>query len=246
MRITGKKGSEDLTIKSIFAIFLVIFVMFVVFTIIRSRSAYQVEKAQSEYYSIASAFLNSMAGSPCFSVGDESANSMQVTTEAFLAQEKLDYYSNGNEDLPCVNSYDFIYSFNVIDTESRRAWRIGLKDEPAFAEKTITLALPVSIKYNSAVPTINSGYAAVTAYIGSVPSFYGRIKQACTTHEDIDYSLSSEFLVSYNSTLNVFRIGAQTFYPRFSCAVKDFAIEPGKHLLIVSYNESSNSARIIY
>jgi hypothetical protein len=242
----GKKGSEDLTIKSIFAIFLVIFVMFVVFTIIRSRSSYQTEKAQSEYYSIASAFLNSMAGSPCFSVGNESADSGQVTTEAFLSQEKLDYYNNGNEDLPCVNSYDFLYSFSVVDTESRRTWRIGLKNEPIFAEKTITLALPVSIKYNSKIPTINSGYAAVTAYIGSVPSFYGRIKQACTTHESIDYSLSSEFSVSYNSTFNVFKIGDQSFYPMFSCAVKDFRIEPGKRLLVIAYNESSNSARIIY
>jgi hypothetical protein len=247
MKITGKKGSEDLTIKSIFAIFLVIFVMFVVFTVIRSRTASQTERAQSEYYATAGLFLSSMAGSPCFSVGDDkSTGAWQMATQAFLSQEKLDYYTNGNYDVPCADVYDFMYSFSVVDSITRKAWRIGLKDEPVFSEQKITLAMPVSIKYDSEITTINPGFAAVTAYIGSVPMFYGKIKQACASRESIQHILISDFSVSYNRSVSVFKVGNHSFYSRFPCAVRDFAIEPGRHLLIISYNESSNSARVIY
>ncbi|MCX6710602.1 MAG: hypothetical protein NTZ02_00755 [Candidatus Woesearchaeota archaeon] len=247
MRALNRKGDEDLTLKSIFAIFLVIFVMFVVFTVIRSRSAYQVERAQSEYYALTSSFLSSMAGSQCFSVGDdEGIANWYVATEAFLSQNKLDYYNNGNYDVDCVEEYDFIYSFTVVDSITRRTWRIGLRDEPDFAEQKITIAMPVSIRYDSEIATINPGFAAVTAYIGSVPSFYGKIKQSCTTHENMQHVLISDFNVSYNSSSSVFKAGNQSFYSRFPCAVKDFAIEPGRHLVIISYNESSNSARVIY
>ncbi|PIU29619.1 hypothetical protein COT07_04990 [Candidatus Woesearchaeota archaeon CG07_land_8_20_14_0_80_44_23] len=246
MRALNRKGDEDLTLKSIFAIFLVIFVMFVVFTVIRSRSAYQMERAQSEYYSLASSLLSAMAGSECFSVGSDEIAGWNAAPEAFLSQKKLDYYNNGNCDVSCVDEYDFLYSFTVADSITGRTWRIGLRDEPDFAEQKITIAMPVSIRYDSEIATINPGFAAVTAYIGSIPSFYGKIKQACTTHEDMQHVLISDLNVSYNSSSSVFKVGKQSFYSRFPCAVRDFKIEPGRHLLIISYNESSNSAKVIY
>jgi len=244
MRILNRKGDEDLTIKSIFAIFLVIFVMFVVFTVLRERRAYQLERAQSEYYSLASSFLTAMAGSECFSAGSDDIAGYS-SQEAFLSQKKLDYYHNSNSDLSCVDEYDFLYTFTVADSITGRTWRIGLRDEPDFAEQKITIAMPISIRYETKA-TINPGFAAVTAYIGSIPTFYGKIKQACTTHESIQHLLYSEFNVSYNRSNGLFRVGNYSFYSNFPCAVQNFSIPRGEHLMLVSYDEKSNSVRIIH
>jgi hypothetical protein len=242
----GKKGSEDITVKAIFAIFIVIFLLFVVVTLLQSRTQMKIEKAQSEYYTISQNLLTSLISSPCFSSGSYEKDGWQVTTEAFLEEGKLTEVNNANEDITCVQSYDFIYSVEFIDSRSMRSWTAGLKSPPEFAERTITVALPISIRYNSSVPTINPGYAALTAYIGQIPSFYTRIKQACKSHETIQFELDSRYRISYNSSANVFKVGAYFFYPNFLCAVSDFTLSPGRTIAIIRYNESSNSAKILY
>ncbi|GEM_PF-3305704 len=233
--IFWKKGAEDLTIKVFFAIFIVIFVMFVIFTVLRSRGSATIEKAQSEYYTLTSNFLMAMLGSPCFAVGDFEKANWQITTAAFVDEMKLNYYNNGNEDLTCVENYNFLYSLTVVDSINGKRWRIGLKEEPEFAERKLSIALPVSIRYNSTIPAIHPGYAAVTAYIGNIPSFYGALKQACTTHETIQTELSSDYTIRYNNTLNIFYIGDYIFYPNFRCMVKDLTLEKGKYLMIIKY-----------
>ena len=240
-----KRGAENLTINILFAIFIVIFIVFVVFTMIQNRGTSSIVKAQSEYYTIAKDFLIAMVGNPCFSVGDYKKEGWQITTEAFLSQEKLDYYDRGNEDLDCVENYDFLYSLVVVDTQNKKTWRIGLVEEPVYAQKKLTVAIPVSIKYNTKIPEVHPGYAVLNAYIGSVPAFYGTIKQVCRTHDTIKTQITTNYKIHYNNTNNILYVGKQFFYPRMGCRVKSFNIEKGTYFLIIKYDEKSNSVIIV-
>ncbi|MEM3370530.1 MAG: hypothetical protein QXW00_00325 [Candidatus Woesearchaeota archaeon] len=244
MRIS-QKGSEDLTIKSIFAIFTVIFLMFVIMTLLGSRTSSQKAKFTSEYYALATSFLKAMIASDCFAY-KEKEGSWTTASQAVLYQQKLDYYNRGNEDISCVEQYDFLYTFRVVDSLTGKEWRIGLLNEPQFAEDTLTIALPIAIRYPSEVPTINPGFASITAYIGSIPSFYGKIKQACRSHEGMQHILISDYNIRYDNFTNTFYVGEYLFFPRFECSVGNFTIPKGKSLVLISYNESSNSVRVKY
>ncbi|MCX6710456.1 MAG: hypothetical protein NTV63_05930 [Candidatus Woesearchaeota archaeon] len=242
--IYGKKG-QDITVKALFAIFIVIFVMFVIFSVIRSRGSVLSQKAQSEYYTLTDSFLHSLIGSSCISVGDYDPKGRQIATEAFLDEGKLNLHNRENQEIPCAESYDFMYSLTVVDSINGKKWVLGMKDEPLFSERKISIALPVSIKYNSTIPTINPGFAAATAYIGNIPSFYTSIKQACRSHEEISREIQTDYKIQYNSTSNIFRIGEYLFYPTLGCRVKDFTIEKGRYLIVISYNSEGNFVELL-
>ncbi len=244
---SSKKGEMDLTIKSLFAILLVLIVFFVVFTLLQSDVMTKSQELKFSQYKNTEDFFMAILSTPCLTIGNYSWK-WQYPIQGVLDYEKIDYYNNKNEELKCVENFDFLYSIIINDLENGKQWIIGLRTEPSekpeFAERMIANSLVVSIKYNTTIPPeIHTGRAILKVYTGNIPSFIGTIKRVCHSKTNEDFNLRTDYTIRYNNVSNTLYIGKNYFYPYFSCPVSKFLIKRGDHIISIRY--SKGGVRVI-
>jgi len=233
-----KKGALDLTIKAMFAIFIILFVLFVGFSVLGTRTeTLQQQGIFSQQRSEQSFFLN-LLGSPCLSVASSANKSVNVETQGFLSQKKMDRNHLSNEDLRCAENYNFLYSVKVIDSVNGKEWLLGITPNDAYGNSR-TLVFPTAISYdlvNSTIPTTNIGRALFIRYNGPLPALYGKLKEVCRSRISDSISLNLPKKVIYDNESNIFSYGNSLFYPYFGCGIGNFTLDSGRHLIFLSYN----------
>ncbi|MEM2121940.1 MAG: hypothetical protein QXU20_04770 [Candidatus Woesearchaeota archaeon] len=239
-----KKGDSELTIKSMFGIFIVILVFLILYTVIQGNVGVKIQEEQfSAYYDLENTML-SLLGSHCISIGNYSTK-WQLPIQSVLDYVKLEQLNNNNQELYCVENFNYMYSLKITDLENGKVFNLGIKNYPEFSERTITTTLTSTIKYNTthpitngSLPEIHQARASFTIYTGNIPSFYGRIKKVCHTRTKETYNLITDYSISYDSKKNIFRVGDFYFYPYFSCNVRSFNITKGEYLVVIDFKEN--------
>lgn len=234
-----KKGAIGITIKSLFAVFLVIFVVLIAIASLRSRTEILEQKQRFDYYELTDNFLLSFLSNPaCLTVGDYYNESKQVPAQGLLDFYKLNKTQRKNSDLSCTENFYFLYSVEVNDLKNKKSWFIGIDTKDySWVERKIRTSLPVAIMYDRT--NVNLGEAILNAYIGEIPLFYGTIKKVCNTKQDESYSLTTNYVISYNNNQNQFCVGKDCFYAYFICEVTSFNIPKGEHIIYISYKNDS-------
>ncbi|MGC8929086.1 MAG: hypothetical protein ACP5OZ_00975 [Candidatus Woesearchaeota archaeon] len=241
--LKSKSGDSELTIKSMFGIFIVLLVFFILYTVMQGNVGVKIQEQQfSSYYELENTFL-SLLGSHCISIGNYSTR-WQLPIQSVLDYKKLEE-SNNNQELWCVENFNFMYSLKITDLENGKVFNLGIKNYPNFSERTITATLASSIKYNAthpvtngSLPEIHQARASLTIYTGNIPLFYGKIKKVCHSKTRETYNLITDYSISYDSKKNVFRVGDFYFYPYFSCNVRSFNLTRGKYLVVIDFKEN--------
>ena len=237
-----KRGAMDLSVKALFAVFLVIFAVFAVMMQIQTRSKFIKESGEIDYFGKASNFFLIMLSSPdCFAYGSYEGETVQKPIQGVLSNKKIMKYKNKNADLSCIDNYDFIYSIHVLREGSlpHYDFRIGANfTDTSWAEKSLSIPLTVAIRYDDL--SIYTTQIILDAYFGSVPKFYGKIKEVCALKEGREYQISTPVSLSYNATAHEFCIGKDCFTPSFSCPLDSFSIDPGNdQLLFIDFTNST-------
>jgi len=245
--ISHKKGDLSITIKSMFAIFIVIFVAFIAFEVVKSRTTFIEEREHFSYYEKVNSFLISLLSSKCL-ISDYEMNNYNYQSErtSYLSAEKLFKRHGENQDIYCVENFDFMYTLDIEDLSGgsvSKSWRLGLSKEPDWAEREITVSLPVAIGFSGG--DTHPGRAILKAYIGNIPRFYGAIKLVCNTKDEASYELSTKHEINYDNNTNMMCVGDQCFFPYFSCRVNPFSIGKGKHLVYISFNKTDQTLNVV-
>lgn len=231
----NRKGMTLLT-KSLFAIFMVLFVFFVFFMVVGGKiSKLQDEEQFSAYDRVNKVMLTVLSNPNCLSVGNQLSSETSSTIQGVLDIHKLDNLNNENQDLWCVENFDFIYNLEIED-EAYNRWQIGPVDiHPDGYDRKVQITLPVVVKFDNGI--VHSAKASLNAYTGNIPRFLGAIKETCVLHQPRTYSLNTDLIVGYYESNNTFYIGeSHYFFPYFSCKVGNFSVPKGKNLIYINYN----------
>ncbi len=245
----SRKGAISLSTQSLYAIFLVIFVAFVAFSVVSSRTSVLEQRNKFTAYDDSLRLLTALINSPCLVVdyfqetkGGNPRN-YQVGTKGYLSVDKLNLLHNENKDVYCVDNFRFLYTLDIEDLFNRKTWRLGLRARPGWITESIdsanseemyfTRSFPIALNYN--FQEIHPGYATLTVYAGTIPSFYGSIKLACVTRESATLPIKLRRTVRYNSTDARFCVNSECFFSFFPCRVKNFSLAPGSHILFLKY-----------
>ncbi|MBT7392979.1 hypothetical protein HN827_09215 [archaeon] len=243
VRIKSKSGLAMIN-KTLFAIFLVLFVFFMFFTVTKSRVENKSEKLYFDQYEFTNKFLLSFLSNPnCLSIGSEINGEKHTTVQGVLDVRKLNKFDRDNEDMWCVENFDFLYSVNVLDTQNKKTWRLGiLNPDPFWSERTIGVSLPGIVRYEDG--TGHLAQIGMNAYFGEIAKFIGEIKRSCLLKRKNNFEFNTKYKIKYSSENNLLNIDTDNFYPYFSCHVNDFEIEKGTHPVFLSAKEENVSVLI--
>ena len=221
--------------KSLFAIFMVIFVFLLFFVLIRSRITQEETQQEFDYYDkYNKVLLAVISNSNCLSFGNTLSSDTYTTVHGMLDYDKLEAKTNKNKDLWCVENFDFIYNLEIQD-EAHNTWNVGPLDvNPIAIEDSMRFSLPVVVRFDNGI--VHYATISMNAYLGTVPRFYGAIKQACVLKEERNYPLLIKEEIKYYQLNNTFYIGDHYFHPYFSCAVSNFTIPKGKSIVYFHFD----------
>ncbi|MBN1502436.1 hypothetical protein JW930_02750 [Candidatus Woesearchaeota archaeon] len=237
----NRKAMTLLT-KSMFAIFMVVFVFLVVFLLIQNRVQRLESGQQFDYYLKGNRFLTALISNPnCLSLG-QLQDRKSDTIQSALDVNKLNLNDGKNQDLWCMENYDFIYSIEVEDS-SRNMWRIGLlNQDPRWSERKIKITLPCIVRFDNGI--VHAGTVSLIEHVGQIPRFYGLIKESCVTKESRTVKINTGYDLKYEDDTNTFFMGDDYFFPYFSCRVEPFEISKGTHLVYLSYKDGSLKIKV--
>lgn len=238
VKINNRHGLAMLN-KTMFAIFLVIFVFFMFFTVIKLRVEAKEEKAHFDQYDYVNKFFLTFLSNPnCLSVGSDINKEKHTAIQGVLDNKKLNKYDKDNEDMWCVENFEFLYSITILDTVNQKSWLIGLLNQnPFWTERSIGLSLPGLVRYEDG--TAHLAHMSINAYFGEIPKFIGAIKKTCLLKSKDTYHVNLNHNIKYISDNNSFHIDTDQFFPYFSCGVNDFEIKKGQHLIYISADNNN-------
>ncbi len=231
------KSGMSLTIKPLFAVFIVIFVFFILITGLGSRLTEKETEMHFDSYKDLNVFLSGFLSDPiCISVGSRDIATRQSPIHSLIDYNKTMLYKDKDREPGCIQNYDFMYSITIKDLSTSAEFKIGLdKDDPEFAERTVSSSLPCALRYEKGI--VHPCQAMMTAYFGEVPTFYGAIKEACSTGKDKIVEFDTDKSITYDGIQ--FCHGSTCIFPYFPCRVSSFDISEGQSAVLLSYNEGN-------
>ncbi|MBN1386337.1 hypothetical protein JW968_05185 [Candidatus Woesearchaeota archaeon] len=229
----------EIWIKVIFAILLVIFVSFLIVSLFGTKATTLQQEQHFDVYSQTYRLVMSIFTNPlCIGIASFTANASSSAVVGILDVGKLDMLDRINQDYWCVENYQMMYSIEVVDIEKGKDWLIGLQNtDPGWAERKLSNSFPVGLRYS--LVDVSTGVMYLYVYTGEFPFFYGKIKQACLSGDEVRYSIDFRYDISYDQDLNWMCVGIPSagncFAPYFSCPVKSFSLSKGQHLLLMKH-----------